>query len=189
MAGAERDFSGHLQDFRGGADALQFSGNQNHEAGGHAARLLGVVRDEDAREIVFDHDAGDEPFHVVLGIGVEGAGGFVEEEDVGTIGEGAGDTDALGFATGEAAGIAVGVAGEADVVEELVDLLRGELLVALARAEGDVVGDGAGEEKGGLQDHSDAAAKFARGEGFGVGVVEKDRAGRGLVETVEESKE
>jgi hypothetical protein len=183
------DGDGIVENFGGGADAELFSGGEDENAVAHAAGLLGVVGDEDAGEFAFADDFQDELLDVGFGVGVEGAGGFIEQEDFGTIGEGSGDADTLGLSAGEARGVAAGVAGEADLGEEFFDLGRGEGEAMGAGAEGEVVGDGSGEEVGGLEDKADAAAQVAGGEGVDVGAVEEDAAGGGLVEAVEEAEE
>ena len=58
-----------------------------------------AVRDEDAGA-AGDH-AGEGEADAVLGVGIDGAGGFVEDEDGGRVGEGAGEADELLLAGGE----------------------------------------------------------------------------------------
>ena len=61
---------------------------------------------------------GEQEFHNELSVvGVEVSGGFVGEDDVGVVCEGAGDGDALLFASGEFGRQVVEAVGEADFFE------------------------------------------------------------------------
>ena len=55
--------------------------------------------------------------------GIEAGAGLVEEEDLGAVGDGAGDLDALGEAAGELCGVGAGALGEVELLEELVGAL------------------------------------------------------------------
>ncbi len=101
-------------------------------------------------EAVLDHG---------FGLGVEGAGGLVEDEDAGVGEDGAGDGDPLALAAGEldAALAYDGVVLLGKTLGELVDAGDAagiyELLFGGVRAaEEDVFADGAVEEEGLLQD-------------------------------------
>ncbi len=50
---------------------------------------------------------------------VEAGGGLVEEEDLGPVGDGAGDLDALGEAAGKLAGVGFDALGEVELLEQL----------------------------------------------------------------------
>ena len=108
------------------------------------------------------------------GDGIEGGAGLVHEDDIGVVGEGAGDAEALLLAAGE------GEAGLLQVVLHLVPeggALEGALdqVVEVAAeavhlgAEGDVFVDRLGERVGLLEDHADAAADL---DGVDVGAVD-----------------
>jgi hypothetical protein len=76
-----------------------------------------IVGDDDEGHLVVGGEA-DEHVHDGGGVlGVEVAGGFVGEEDVGLVGDGTGDGDALLLAAGEFGGEVLGAVGEADAVE------------------------------------------------------------------------
>src|SRR5690606_10547111 len=122
----------------------------------HDEVALAVVRDV---ELVGDHDDGDALVVEFLknahdldgGFAVEVAGGFVGEEDVRLVDEGAGDGDALLLSAGKLAGKMIGALGEADDVEgvegALFDLASGEAVLAVEHRQLDVFeGGGAGEE-------------------------------------------
>ena len=64
-------------------------------------------------------EAGHEVQHALDQLGVERAGGLVEEHDLGLHGERAGDRDALLLAAREVAGPVVGALGEPDLGEPL----------------------------------------------------------------------
>ncbi len=125
----------------------------------------------------------------VFGLGVDGAGGLVEDQDGGRMGEGAGEADELLLAGGEGgAAFADGLLellGEgADEVGD-VDLFGGafELGVGDPRAaEADVVGDGAGEEEWVLQDDAEAAAEGGEVLVADVDAIDEDLAVLDVVE-------
>ena len=129
----------------------------------------------------------------LFGLGIEGGGGLVEDEDAGILEEDAGDGDALALAAGkgDAALADVGFVAVAEPGDEVVgiggpgggdDFILGGAGPAVA----DVLGDGAGEEDVVLHDDSDLAADgldVVGGDGF---VVDEDFAGGGIVEAGEE---
>jgi hypothetical protein len=76
-----------------------------------------VGAEEDGFALVFEGD--DEVFHFAGADGVEAGGGFVEEDEVGVVDEGLGETDASGHAFGVFAEFALaGFFVEADGIEE-----------------------------------------------------------------------
>ncbi|MBP2047784.1 hypothetical protein J2Z21_000706 [Streptomyces griseochromogenes] len=85
------------------------------------------------------HDAG-------RGVGVEGRGDFVAEQDVGVGGQGTGDGDALALSAGQFAWVAVGVVGrEFDLGEEFGDAIRKRALgqsCVQAQGTGQLMSDG-----------------------------------------------
>jgi hypothetical protein len=121
-------------------------------------------------------------------LGVEFAGRFIVEEELGIGDEGAGDGGAFFHAAGEFAWVAVFVVLEVDEFEFLADDFGdfgGRLEAMFAEVEADVFADGEGpEECAGLEDHGHAVfVGDARGlDGF---AVEEDFAGVGAFEADE----
>jgi len=161
-----------------------------------------LVHDEDGvgaldgGETMCDQDGGASGDHAregeadaELGVGVDRAGGLVEDEDTWSVSEGAGEADELLLAGGESGstllhGLAEPERKGADEVAH-VDFVGGalELLVGdPGGAEADVVGDGAGEEEGVLQDDSEAAAEGGEVLLADVDTVDEDRASLNVVE-------
>ncbi len=108
------------------------------------------MRDED-RGAPGDH-AGEGETDAEFGVGVDGGGGFVEDEDAGVVRECAGKADELFLASRECGAALAYWLGEferegADEVAD-VDFVAGSLEALVGDpggAEADVVGDGAGE--------------------------------------------
>ena len=125
----------------------------------------------------------------MFGVGVDGAGGFVEDEDAGVVGEGAGEADELLLSGGEGGAAFAHGLGKlqrqgADEVAD-VDFVGGalEAFVGDPRgAEADVVGDGAGEEEGVLQDDAEALAQRVEVLLADVDAVDEDAAALDVVE-------
>ncbi len=119
--------------------------------------------------------------HGDAALGVEAGGGLVEEEDLGAVGDGAGDLDALGEAAGELRGIGAGALGEVELGEKLRGALAG-LGAGEAEVEAvevDVFEDGAGAVEGVvLRDDADVAAGYGGGCDD-VDAGDADRAGGG----------
>ncbi len=150
-----------------------------------------------------DEDAGDvdvvvqvaQPFaEFFADLGVESAEGFVEEEDLGFDGEGAGEGDALALAAGELGGVSVSVHIELHELQQGQDaaadiLARGAFAARLdAQAEGDVFEDGHMAEEGVvLEDEADAA--LAGVERGGVLAVEVDGAAVGGIQPGDDAEE
>ena len=110
---------------------------------GFAVDTVGVIADEvaefefddsaahvvDGAGVVGGHDDGgagavdlvEEDHDAVSSFGVEVTGGFVGEQHEGAVDEGAGDSDALLFATGEFVGVAVFFASKVDEFEGVGD--------------------------------------------------------------------
>ena len=165
-----------------------------------------VVEDEDAigtangGEAVGDgedgavlHQVVDRALHLLLGDGVEGAGGFVEDEDGRIAQDGAGDGDALALAAAEDEAlfadhtfVPFGVRHDEIVgVRQfggLDDLFAG----GVGGAVGDVGGDGVVEEDGFLSDGSDDGADVGDFVVPDVVAIDEDLAGGDIVEAGEE---
>lgn len=172
----------HLVDVTVGGDAgMPDEGDVIGDASGEAHLVGG--EDEVA---AFGTEFGDEVEHFGGHFGVEGGGGFVEEEEPGFDGDGAGDGDALFLATGELGGSFIGVRGEVEAAEPMVGGgagVGGWEGVDSEEGEFDVLSGGeVGEEVVGLEDEADVGAVEAEGEvvaeGDG-GAVEFDGAGVG----------
>ena len=110
-----------------------------------------AVGDEDKGGVGFVGELAEEVEDELTVGGIEVAGGFVGEDELGTVDEGAGDGDALLFAAGELGGEGVGAVGDADAVEEGGDAggaFGGGDAVEL-KGEFDVFGGGEGGGGGG----------------------------------------
>jgi hypothetical protein len=143
------------------------------EAGG-LATVVGDVEEGDAGALA---DVSEDVADFGAGLVVEGGEGFVEAEDRRVEGEGSAESDALGFAAGEAEGEAVEEVGEAEPGGELVDAFLDEGLrpAADVEGEGEVLADGeVGEEGTVLGNESDAPC--ARGFEGDVATVDADAA-------------
>jgi hypothetical protein len=95
---------GLLVDLAGRADLFQAAAGEDDDAVADFHRLLLVVGDEDRGDVEIVVEA-DQPFAQFLAdLGVDGAERFVEEEDAGLGGEGAGDGHALPLSAGQLVG-------------------------------------------------------------------------------------
>ena len=133
-------------------------------------------------------------------LGVEVAGGFVGEDDGGTVDEGAGDGDALLLAAGELVGAMVEAALDAEHFGEVVEERFVQFPFGGCAKGGDVVGDfdvAHGRERGqqieALEDKADLGAAHFGALGVGefgeVGAIDEDRAGGGVGETAQDVEE
>ena len=152
-----------------------------------------VVADEEVGEVEFFLEVLEEADDLGLDADVEGADGFVTDDEAGFDGEGAGDADALALAAGEFAGAAVEVVGvEADFLEEG----GGAVSAVGGGAGGEVDFHGLGEgledgeagvegAEGVLEDHLDFAAEGEEGalvHGGDVDAAVEDASGGGGLE-------
>ena len=135
-------------------------------------------------EAVLDHG---------FGLGVEGAGGFVENEDARVGENGTGDGDALTLAAGEFdATLAYdGVVSLGEAFGELIDAgdaagLHELFFGGLRARKQDILADGAIEEKGFLQDDAQLLAVAAEADGCEVDVIDEDVTAGGGVEAADE---
>jgi hypothetical protein len=159
---------------------------------------LHVVGDEEHGEAVIG-EATEDVTDLLAEFGVEGGGGFVEEERARFHGEGAGDGDALLLSAGELGGTVMGAIGEANPGEEFEGL--GFDLAARAAEDMDgcfedvFEGGEVREEVELLEDHPGAEAQltlsFAVNGLGGVDgdVVNGDAAGVRGLELVEAAEE
>ena len=132
----------------------------------------------------------------LLAFGVEGGGGFVENEDGRVFEYGAGYAEALALsaAEGDAAVADGGLVAEREGVDEGVGVCDGgglfdEVEAVVGVAEGNVVGDGVVEEDAVLRDESylsTEAVDVKVGDGY---VVDEDGAASAVVEAWEEVDE
>ncbi len=152
---------------------------------GEVAHHRQVVRDEQVGEAEFGLQPLEQVEHPGLDGDVEGGDGFVQHQQVGADGEGAGDGDPLALAAGELVRVAVGVRGvEADLAQQFGDApagLRGGGALGEQRFGEHVADRHPGVEGGGrvLEDDLDPGAQSPdRGpvEGGGVPAEEFDPA-------------
>ena len=117
-----------------------------------------------------------------LGLGIELAGGFVGEDDVGGVDQGAGDGDALFLAAGHLADLTLGESCDAGLVERFHNALVSILLI-LGEVERDhdvVIGGPVRNEGEVLEDNADlVVADLGKGRITQAGYVragDEDRA-------------
>ncbi|MNF47351.1 hypothetical protein D3C84_285440 [compost metagenome] len=128
-----------------------------------ADRFLDVVGDEDDGALLLGLEAHQLALHLAADQRVEGGEGFVHEEDGRVVGQRPGQADALLHAAGQLVGIAVFVAGEADLAQCLAGT---GLTLALAyagdfQAEGGVFQDAhVRHQREGLEDHAHFLAAY-----------------------------
>ncbi len=157
------------------------------------------VGDEEIGEAVGALEGAEEVDDLGADGDVEGADGFVEDEEFGFEGEGAGDVDALALAAGELVGVTLEDVGfEADLVEEFSDA-GADVMPGEAALDGEGLADdladahfGVEGGEGVLEDHLHAAAEGAELAGVGgedVGGIEGDGAGGGLDEAQEHARD
>ena len=150
--------------------------------------------DEDDRR--FALELVDRLRELLGGLGVEVARGFVEDEELRLLEEGAGDGDALFLAAGEADAVLAepGLVALGQLFDRVVDLGGAaggdDLLEARVRARhAEVVVDGAGEEDGLLRHDAEGLAQLVRREVAQVAAVELDAAVARLIEAEQELRE
>ena len=123
-----------------------------------------VVRDDDEGLPEFVAQAEEEVVQLFLVVRVEAARGFVGEDHVGVVHEGAGHGHALLFAARELCGLVVGAVGEAHEVEELEGAALNLALVAAGYHAGNedvLLGGELGEELVELEDEAEVFAAEA----------------------------
>jgi hypothetical protein len=124
----------------------------------------GVVGDEEKGFAAGPDEIGKEAEDAVGIFRVEVAGRFVGEDDLGVVGEGAGDSDALLFAAGEVAAGALGFGGKADGVEQFERTVHHGAFAEAAEAthgDHDVFGGGEVlEEEVELEDEAEEFVSF-----------------------------
>jgi len=179
-------FAGAVEiDVDGAFDAAG-AGGHDDDFVAHVDGFIDVVGDEDHGGAAVFPEAQDFILHAHAGEGVEGAEGFIEEEDFGVVDKGAGEGDALGHAAGELVGIRGGELFEADEAHEVVDFAAFFAEDAAGDEAGfDVGADGEpGEEVRILED--EAAFGAGAEDGFGA---DEEFAGVGCVEAGDEAEE
>src|ERR1700756_4037961 len=92
------------------------------------------------------------------------------------MGEGASQGAPRRFSAGKREGVAPGIAIEADFGQQGFNLAGSHGFAALARAEGDVFGNGSGEEVSALHDHADGPSQGFRRQLAVIPAMEEDRA-------------
>ncbi len=129
-------------------------------------------------------------------LGIEGAGGFVEQQQAGVAHDGAGDGDALALAAGKAhaffAQVGVEPIGQGFDEGEGGGGLRGGAHFFIRRVglAGADVGPGiGGEDDGVLRHHADMAAPLARVEGADIVPIDADDAELRVVKTQQQLEE
>ncbi|MNZ44195.1 hypothetical protein D3C78_618230 [compost metagenome] len=140
-------------------------------------------------------DLGQQLQHRCGGLRVQGAGGFVAQQDLRVGRQGAGDADALLLAARELRRVLFGVVRQAHAGQQPGDALVdfGPRQPARQRQrQGDIVGDGlGGQQVEVLEDHPDLLAEAAQlvgVEGGNVFAVDDDLPARGLFQPVDQAQ-
>ena len=107
---------------------------EDDDAVGEGVGVDGVVGDEEADAVERGEVAAQVAADVAAGAGVEGGERFVEEQQAGLGGQGAGEGDALGLPAGQGAGPVAGVVGEPDALEPVAGSWLGRPVLATPRA-------------------------------------------------------
>ena len=189
-------FVGVVADFAPGAGFDDAAVLHDGDAMAEVADQRHGVRDEEIGEAVALLEIAEQVDDLCADGDIEGADGFVEDEELGAEGDGAGDVDALALAAGELVGIAAeGVGIEADFGEEFVqagfEAVWGRFAVD-GEGLGEDLADGhAGVERGVgiLEDDGEAAAEAAHLAGVELQEIVRARGGfaRILIRVVEEN--
>ncbi len=134
---------GGTENLRGGAAFDDLARVQNGDAMAESRDREQIVRDIEDAHAKFAVEASEETEDFGLGDGVERAGGFIGDEESGTVEDGHGNDDALGLADAKLRGAAaekVVVVGEAHAGE-----CRADGCAALIAGAGGVSAPGLGE--------------------------------------------
>ena len=133
-----------LIDLLGGTDLLQDAVVHNRDAVAHGERFFLVVRHVEERDVELTLEALELELHLLAQLEIERTQRLVEQQDLGSVDQGAGDSDALLLAAGQLIWFAALKAAELHQVEHLhhalANLVLGNLLHP--QAVGDVVEDG-----------------------------------------------
>ena len=150
------------EDFVRGAGGDHGAELEGDELVAEAGEERHVVLDDDDRAAGLRLDPSEqraERFGVLLG---DPGGGFVEEDDGGVDGEDAGQLDDAAGAGREVGDRGVGVAAEAEEVDELVGSLVGGGFGVEGGGEGESVGDGVVAGEVPVEGHDDGVARRQR---------------------------
>ena len=132
---------GGFVDFGGLANLQNLAFAHHANAGGHGHGLFLVVGDHDAGNAHLFNDAHQFKLRLLAQLGVEGAQGFVQQQQLRAFGQAARQSDALLLAARELVRLALGVGFELHQIEHLRHALLhlGLGHVVTAQAKGDVV--------------------------------------------------
>jgi len=126
----------------------------------------------------------------VPGVEVQRGRGFIQEQQGGIGGEGAGEVHALLFAAGQGGRGSVGEVGQAELVEDGVDTVApfGSADPTPGQGEVNVAADGGGQQARLLGDEGDPSA-LGHGQSSGGGSVDMDDPGGGVVDAGEQPQQ
>lgn len=158
-------------------DAATF---QDEDTIGAANRGEAVGNDQNGA--VF-HDAIEGLLDESFGFGIEGGGGFIEDENTGIMKDGAGDRDALALTAGQinSAFTDPGFVTLGKLFDELMgvgDFGGSDDLIAIVAhlSKGDVLGDRTGEQDGVLGDDANLVTQAGEGEVAYITTIDRDFA-------------
>ncbi|MCY1444898.1 hypothetical protein D9M71_613880 [compost metagenome] len=151
--------------------------------------------DQDDGQLQLTVDLGQQLQDRRSGLRVEGAGGFVAQQDLRVGGQCAGDADALLLAAGKLCRVLPGVVLQTDAGQQLGDALvdfAARQLAGQGQRQRDVVGDSLGRQQiEVLEDHPDLLAEAAQLVGIERGdvlAIDDDLAARRLFEAVDQAQ-
>ncbi|RMP66076.1 hypothetical protein ALQ18_05178 [Pseudomonas marginalis pv. marginalis] len=161
-----------------------------------AADHVHFMGDQHDGQLQLAVDLGQQLQHRRGGLRVEGAGGFVAQQDFWLGRQGAGDADALLLTTRQLRRVFFGVVGQANAGEQLshtqVDVLARQF-AGQRQWQRHVVGNGlGGEQVEVLEDHPDLLAETAQAVGVQGGdffAVDVNLATAGLLQTVDQTQQ
>ena len=129
------------QHLRGCTEFDQPAGLNEGNAMAQAARLFPVVRDHHEGRATLADQAADQFLDPDFCILVQRRRGFVEQQDLGTIRQGAGKRNALLLAAGQVRNVARGEAWQSHVLQQAGDFAVGQSRSTLRRAEAQIGSD------------------------------------------------
>ena len=167
----------------GAADLFDAALVQDRDPVGHVERLGLIVGHQHGGHVHLVVQAAQPRPQIFADLGVERTERFVQEQHLRVHRESAGERHALALPAGELTGVTGLEAGEADDLEQVVDLLLDLRLGSLAdlQPETDVVPHGEVLERGVVLEHEPDAATLGRHTGD-VLPLDRDGAGVRLIE-------
>src|SRR5271165_4752743 len=115
-----------MQHLRGISGLNEASCFQERDAVAHSARLIAVVSNEDAGQRMLSNEIADKLLDAQLRLLVERRGWFIEQQDFGTVGQGARQRHPLLLSAGKIGDVAGGESGKADPLQQFGNCAIGQ---------------------------------------------------------------